>query len=66
MQEFNTLISGQQTSDKWDEKNTVSIITLSSWLTCLISILSLTMLLFIFLYYEIYFLMNILSILVVY
>jgi len=49
-----------------NEKNTINTITLSSWLTCLISILSLTILLFIFLYYEIYFLMNILSILIVY
>ena len=41
-------------------------LTLSSVLTVLVSILSLTMLLFIFLYYEIYFLMNILSIILIY
>lgn len=41
-------------------------LTLSSWLTGLISILSLTMLLFIFLYYEIYFLINIISIILIY
>lgn len=41
-------------------------ITLSSWLTFTISILSLLILLFIFLYYETYFLMNILSILIIY
>jgi NADH-ubiquinone oxidoreductase chain 2 len=41
-------------------------IVLSNWLTGIISVLSLTMLLFIFLYYEIYFLMNIISILLVY
>jgi hypothetical protein len=51
---------------EFNEKNSTSIITSSSWLTCSISILSLLILLFIFLYYEIYFLMNILSILVVY
>ena len=54
---YNVIIQNQQE---------VNMITLSNWLTFLISILSLTMLLFIFLYYEIYFLMNILSILVVY
>ena len=41
-------------------------LTLSSVLTVLVSILSLTMLLFIFLYYEIYFLVNILSIILIY
>ena len=41
-------------------------IVLSSWFTCIISILSLLILLFIFLYYETYFLMNILSILIIY
>lgn len=45
---------------------TNSTVVLSNWLTGIISILSLTMLLFIFLYYEIYFLMNIISILLVY
>ncbi len=45
------------------EHNTL---TVSNWLSGLISILSLTMLLFIFLYYEVYFLMNIISILLVY
>jgi hypothetical protein len=48
------------------EEGTFNTITLSSWLTCVVSILSLTMLLFIFVYYEIYFLVNILSILIVY
>lgn len=45
---------------------TTNVITLSSWLTGLISILSLTMLLFIFLYYEIYFLITIISIILIY
>ena len=54
---YNVIIQNQQE---------VNMITLSNWLTFLISILSLTMLLFIFLYYEIYFLMNIISILLVY
>lgn len=49
-----------------DTRNNNANITLSSWLTGIISILSLTMLLFIFLYYEIYFLVNILSILLIY
>jgi NADH-ubiquinone oxidoreductase chain 2 len=47
------------------EKNTTQI-TLSSWLTFIISILSLIILLFIFLYHETYFLLNILSILIIY
>ena len=38
----------------------------SSWLSGIISVLSLTMLLFIFLYYEIYFLISILSIILIY
>ena len=46
--------------------DTLNTITLSNWLTISISILSLTMLLFIFLYYEIYFLMSIISILLIY
>jgi NADH-ubiquinone oxidoreductase chain 2 len=41
-------------------------ITLSSWLTFTISVLSLAMLLFIFLYHETYFLLNILTILIIY
>lgn len=45
---------------------TTNTITLSSWLSGIIAILSLTMFLFIFLYYEIYFLMNIISILLIY
>lgn len=49
-----------------NKKENQEFIFLTSWLTCLISILSLTMLLFIFLYYEIYFLVNILSILIIY
>lgn len=43
-----------------------NVITLSSPLTGIISLLSLTMLLFIFLYYEIYFLVNIITILLIY
>ena len=54
---YNVIIQNQQE---------VNMITLSNWLTFLISILSLTMLLFIFLYYEIYFLMSIISILLIY
>jgi NADH-ubiquinone oxidoreductase chain 2 len=49
-----------------NSNNVMNTITLSNWLTVSISILSLTMLLFIFLYYEIYFLMNIISILLIY
>jgi hypothetical protein len=45
--------------------NNVNVV-LSGWLTCLTSIVSLTILLFIFLYYEIYFLVNIISILIIY
>lgn len=45
---------------------TTNSLALSSWLTGIIAILSLTVLLFIFLYYEIYFLMNIISILLIY
>ena len=46
--------------------NSIYSTTLSNWLTGLISILSLTMLLFIFLYYEIYHLINIISVFVTY
>ena len=46
-----------------EEKNTIDTINLANGLTCLISTLSLIILLFIFLYYEIYYLMNILSVL---
>jgi NADH-ubiquinone oxidoreductase chain 2 len=49
-----------------NEKNKNYTLILSSWLTCTISILSLVILLFFFLYFEIYFLMNIISILIVY
>ena len=54
-------INPNQVSMKTEKK-----VVLSSWLTCIISILSLLILLFIFLYYEIYFLMNIISILIIY
>jgi hypothetical protein len=47
-------------------KNSNKKITLSNWLTILISILTLLIFLFIFSYSEIYFLMNILSILNIY
>lgn len=57
---------GNITLQDQKKNDTINVITLSNWLTCLISILSLIMLLFIFLYYEIYFLMNIISILVTY
>jgi NADH-ubiquinone oxidoreductase chain 2 len=61
---LNSIIEFQLTK-LFGEKNEKNI-TLSSWLTCIISILSLIILLFIFLYYETYFLVNILSILIVY
>jgi NADH-ubiquinone oxidoreductase chain 2 len=44
----------------------VKSITISSWLTFIISILSLAILLFIFLYHETYFLINILSVTTIY
>jgi NADH-ubiquinone oxidoreductase chain 2 len=47
------------------KENTKSI-TLSSWLTFVISLLSLVILLFIFLYHETYFLINILSVTTIY
>jgi NADH-ubiquinone oxidoreductase chain 2 len=50
----------------YTKENYRSEIILSNTLTGIISILSLMILLFIFLYYEIYFLMNIISILLVY
>jgi NADH-ubiquinone oxidoreductase chain 2 len=61
---LNSIIKDQLT--KAFGKEEIKNITLSSWLTCIISILSLTMLLFIFLYHETYFLMNIISILIIY
>jgi NADH-ubiquinone oxidoreductase chain 2 len=61
---LNSIIKDQLT--KVFGKEEIKNITLSSWLTCIISILSLTMLLFIFLYHETYFLMNIISILIIY
>ena len=51
---------------KKEENPFLNIITLSSLLSCIISILSLTILLFIFLYHEIYSLVNILSVQIVY
>ena len=41
-------------------------LTISNWLTCIISLLTLLILSIIFLYYEIYFLTNIVSIIVIY
>lgn len=61
---LNSIIKDQLT--KVFGKEEIKNITLSSWLTCIISLLSLTMLLFIFLYHETYFLMNIISILIIY
>jgi len=58
---INTQIGNISKSD--DNEITLSS---SSWLSGIISVLSLTMLLFIFLYYEIYFLISILSIILIY
>jgi len=61
---LNSIIQFQLIKLFGDEK--IKNITLSSWLTFIISILSLIILLFIFLYHETYFLLNIISILIIY
>lgn len=58
---INTQIGNMSKSD-----NNEITLSSSSWLSGIISVLSLTMLLFIFLYYEIYFLISILSIIIIY